>query len=281
MRLDIDVYDMNAVKRFALIGYPIANSYSKFIHERLFELSGISATYSIHEVNSDRFSSEVDILEDLDGYNITIPYKNKIIQYLDRLDESAKDCQAVNTVKQKVGYNTDGYGFVQALLKAGVVLQGHVVIVGYGGAARSIVYEAIKRSCRIDVLARSQSLYTAQMMVDDFQYDMISVHEMSSYVPDERIDLLVNATPVGMYPKENACVDIADEVFKKAKSVFDAVYLPKDTMFIRKAKAQKCICAYGIDMLVYQAVKAHEIWYGARFSEQNIGDLCAEILNLD
>jgi len=272
--VEICIEGVSVVKRFALIGYPLANSYSKFIHERLFELSGVSATYSIHEVSPDRFSSEVNMLENLDGYNITIPYKNKIIKYLDRLDESAKVCQAVNTVKQKVGYNTDGYGFVQALLKAGIVLQGHVVIIGYGGAARSIVYEAIKRSCRVDVLARSQSLGKAQIMVDDFQYDMISVHEMGSYVPDERIDLLVNATPVGMYPKENVCVDIADEVFEKSKSVFDAVYLPKDTMFIQRAKAQKCICAYGIDMLVHQAVKAHEIWYGAKFSESDIDDIC-------
>lgn len=269
------------MRKFALIGYPLVNLYSKFIHEKLFDMSGISATYSIYEIGMDCFFSAVNMLDDLDGYNITIPYKNKIIQHLDKLDDSAKICQAVNTVNHRVGYNIDGYGFVQALLKADIVLQGHVVIVGYGGAARSIVYEAVKRLCRIDVLARSQSLQRAQMMVDDFQYDMISVHEMSSYVPDERIDLLVNATPIGMYPKENVCVGIADEVFEKAKSVFDVVYFPKNTTFIQKAKVQKCICACGMHMLVYQAAKAHEIWYDANFSERAIDDICLKVLHLD
>lgn len=269
------------MKKFALIGFPLANSYSKFIHERLFGMSKVLATYSVREVSSDKFSSEVSTMDDLDGYNVTIPYKNKVIKYLDRLDDSAKVCQAVNVVKQNVGYNTDGYGFVQALVKAGITMRGHVTIIGYGGAARSIAYEAIKRSCRIDVLARSQSLERAQMMVDDFHYDMISAYDMDSYVSDERIDLLVNATPIGMYPKVNACVAISDEVFEEANAVFDAVYLPKDTLFIQKAKAKKCKCAYGIDMLVYQAVKAHEIWYGAKFFERDIEDLCVEVLNLD
>lgn len=282
--MEICAKGVSDIKKFALIGYPLANSYSKFIHERLFDISGISVTYFTNEIIPDNFFSEAPMLNDLDvydGYNVTIPYKNKIIQYLDRLDDSARVCQSVNTVKQRVGYNTDGYGFVQALVKAGIDLQGHVVIVGYGGAARSIVYEAIKRSCRVDVLARRRSLERARLMTGEFQYDMMSVHNMSSYLPDKRIDLLVNATPVGMYPKDNTCLNIAEEVFEKADAVFDVVYLPRDTMFIRKAKTKNCICAYGIDMLVYQAVKAHEIWYGAKFSERDIDDICAKVLLLN
>lgn len=264
------------MKKYALIGHPLSHSLSPYIHDKLFHLNKICANYELIDIlPKELYSKYEEKLVQLDGYNITLPYKHDIIPYLSELEENARVCGAVNTVHKSKGYNTDGYGFKKSLQKCGCNLAGHIVVIGYGGAARVIIYEALEAGCTVDVLVRKKSILQAGRMTKDFwnKKDKINVYELESYLPMEKISLLVNATPAGMNPNFSSMPEINEKVFKCSEAVFDAVYNPIDTKFLKYAKLNDCKVISGIFMLVHQAIKSHYIWYGGYFNESDIRNL--------
>ena len=268
-----------STKKYAVIGHPIGHSLSPFIHEKLFEIDKIDAQYVALDI------ADLDIeysqkLRTLDGYNVTIPHKQNIITKLDRISEKATLCNSVNTVKntdKAEGYTTDGFGFSAAVkAKCNGVLPKNVLIFGYGGAARAIAFECIQNGCSVHFAVREQSIDNALVLAKEINTKLSvtsNVYPTDNIPDDVQFDLVVNATPVGMYPNTDACV-VPDSIIKKASAVFDSVYNPLETVLLKKAKVYGKNAIGSIDMLVYLAAKAHEIWVCAKYTDSQLQTIC-------
>ncbi len=266
--------------RFAVIGHPLGHTMSPFIHERLFSLSGMDARYEAMDTAPDRLDDTVSLLRQYDGFNITIPHKQAVIPLLDGLDRSAEIYRAVNTVQNRegrlIGYNTDADGFRAALALCGIPLSGRVLICGAGGVARTIAIESVLAGCEVTVAVRnSDSAGTVALrreIAGRFSAE-ITVCRLSEVA--QSYDLAVNGTPVGMYPNIDGAV-LTDRQLTKIGHLFDTVYNPEKTMLTVRAAALGIPAASGMGMLVMQAAKAHEYWYGAAFQRDDMLQLIAD-----
>ncbi len=265
---------------FAVIGHPIGHTMSPFIHKKLFSLKGIDVQYSALDIYPSSLSDSIfHTLSSLDGFNVTIPHKEAIIPLLSGIDESAQKYNAVNCVRNDggklYGCSTDAYGFTKALEANGVSLSGDVLILGAGGAARTLAREASDNGCHLTIAVRSTSIEKANelkswLSANGGKAEVTSLDKISG-----RFNLCVNATPVGMYPNtDNAAVGTA--VLSKCSAVFDAVYNPNETKLLKLAKSLGLKCVGGMEMLVWQAVKAHEFWYNAKFSADEVSKIIIE-----
>lgn len=274
--------------RFAVIGHPIGHTMSPFIHNRLFSLTGHDPDYIVLDVPS--IPEKLETLRALDGFNITIPHKSEILPYLDAIDEKAKIFGSVNTVRAEngklCGYTTDGIGCRKALQRFSLDFAGEMLILGRGGAARAIAFEAVltAEAPHIDFACRGESMEKAEELCQELfqlceKQGKMGAFRVLSYealeAEDKRYDLVLNTTSVGMYPKTGKSV-VGEAVLKRCKAAFDAVYNPGETEFLRIAKENGLIAVGGMGMLVCQAVAAHEIWYGASFADADIEKLIAD-----
>ncbi len=266
---------------FGVIGYPIGHSMSPFIQQELFKLSGFDADYDKYEIEpeslADKFNSK---LKSFAGFNVTIPHKVDIIPLLDRLDEVAQEYGAVNTVKnengQYIGYNTDAYGFLKGLEFSKIPLNGRVVIYGFGGAARTIITESLKAGCEVIIATIDELKVKAKTVAEEFserfdrEISVVSAEELT-----EEYDLFVNASPVGMYPQTEFS-PLEEAAVGKFKYIYDIVYNPSETMLIRQAKKAGKISGGGLSMLVCQAQKAQNYWYGAEFNNEQTAEIISK-----
>lgn len=271
-----------STKKFAVIGHPIGHTMSPFIHNRLFELSGIEAEYTKLDIAPENLADEYkNVLSKLDGYNITIPHKQNIIPLIDEIDEKAKMYGSVNTVANingvAKGYTTDPDGFLKALDAAGIVLDGRVVILGCGGVARTMAYEVVLKGLPLLFAVRKEDVEIAKALCGEIE-NTVKGAKVSFCLIDELsgdIDVLVNATPLGMFPKVDV-QPVSDSVINRCASVFDAVYNPLETVLIQKALANGAKAVGGMSMLVWQAVVAHEKWDGSVYDKDDIAKLCID-----
>ena len=269
-----------SVRKFAVIGHPIGHTMSPFIHRRLFDIAHTDGEYDILDVAPEDFPVRIKELNELAGYNVTIPNKQVIIPYLDKLDPKAELYGSVNTVRNgkiREGFTTDPDGFLKALSANNIPFEGNVVIIGCGGVARTFVYEAALAGCNITIAVRPDDVQIRDSLASDVKAKiegaslstcLISDLEQSDFCPD----LLVNATPVGMYPRTDA-MPVSVKVTDRCRCVFDAVYNPLETQLIQAAKANGAAAAGGMAMLVWQAVVAHEIWDGSVYNNDDINQL--------
>ena len=273
-------------KHYGVIGHPIGHTLSPFIHTRLMQLSGIDGDYGVFDISpeelSEKFAGE---LSKLDGFNATIPHKQAVMRLADKLDETAKLYGSVNTVafvtapdgkRASTGYTTDGIGFVKALENAGIPLGKNVTVVGCGGVGRVFANTCAAKGCKMTILECEKALGGTVSFAEDlnrrFGEGTAKAMLTSEFRGDS--DLLVNATPVGMFPNCGACV-VEDDVINKAAAVFDAVYNPSETLLVRKARANGSRAITGMTMLVYQAAAAQTIWNGSEFDPADI-DILSE-----
>lgn len=271
-----------SIKKFAVIGHPIGHTMSPFIHNRLFELSGIEAEYTKLDIAPENLADEYrKVLSKLDGYNITIPHKQNIIPLIDEIDEKAKMYGSVNTVANingvAKGYTTDPDGFLKALNAAGITLDGRVVILGCGGVARTMAYEVVLKGLPLLFAVRKEDVEIAKSLCNEIE-NTVKGAKVSFCLIDELsgdIDVLVNATPLGMFPKIDV-QPVSDSVINRCASVFDAVYNPLETVLIKKALANGAKAVGGMSMLVWQAVVAHEKWDGSVYDKDDIAKLCID-----
>lgn len=274
-----------STKKFAVIGHPIGHTMSPFIHTRLFALSGIDAEYTKLDIAPENLSEEYKkTLSKLDGYNITIPHKQNIIPLIDEIDNKAKMYGSVNTVANRdgiaKGYTTDPDGFLKALDASGIVLAGRVVILGCGGVARTMAYEVALKNLPVLFAVRIEDVKIAESLCDEIRSTISGAKAEYCTIPQLNgdIDVLVNATPIGMFPRVDA-QPVGDEIINKSANVFDAVYNPLETVLIKKAKANGANAVGGMSMLVWQAVVSHEHWDGSTYAVEDINKLCLDSAN--
>ena len=267
-------------RAFAVIGHPIGHTMSPFIHERLFSLAGCSGKYTVIDVAPEEFPSRIGELDRLAGYNVTIPDKQPIIPFLDRLDKRAEMYGSVNTVRNgeiREGFTTDPDGFLKSLETEGIPLAGDVVILGCGGVARTFLYEAALAGCDITLVSRERSAGVRDALAQEVREKIAGARVSACLISEleqsgRDIGLLINATPVGMYPNIGAS-PVSDKTADRCAAVFDAIYNPLDTKLVQYARANGAKAAGGMGMLVWQAVSSHEIWDGSVYDTSNIQQL--------
>lgn len=269
------------MNKFALIGHPLGHSMSPLIHEKLFALSGLADTsYELIDIAPEDMADSRGLLETLRGLNVTIPHKQAVISLVDELAESAQRYSSVNCISNDggklVGYNTDCDGFLRSaeLLPIG----GNVAILGCGGVGRMIAIEVARHGGNITLAVIPQDIKNAQLLMAEIlaKCSGASVRIADISALEGSYDLLINATPVGMYPKVAACA-VSDTIIENSGSVFDVIYNPKETLLMKKARALGKTAIGGASMLVYQAVKAHEIWYGGSFNTEDIAKIITDV----
>lgn len=253
------------MKNYAIIGYPLGHSLSPLIHSMILREASVEAQYHLLAIPPAELTATFqNTLCELDGFNVTIPHKVSILPFLNRLDAKAALFGAVNVVKKEpsgyVGYNTDCYGFLMALERAGIPLNGQVLLCGSGGVARMIAFECVLAGCRLTIATRESSTAEAQKLINEIDeklHKTVSTCLLNEV--DGSYDLIINGTPVGMYPNCDA-IPLPEAVVAQAGAVYDTVYNPRETKLVQAAKAHNVPCAGGMDMLVCQAVKAQEIF---------------------
>ncbi len=269
-------------KSYGLIGSPVTQSLSPRIHEKLLSLRNITATYTLYETGRDGLSELFkNTLCGLDGFNVTIPHKVNIIEYLDSLSPRAELFGAVNTVAfdsgKAIGYNTDCIGFLRSLDGAGIELGGKVLILGAGGAARTFAFESAIAGADVTIAVRPSGLERANVLKNEITEKLSVKTELTTIdCVSGEYDLIINATPVGMLPDTSAS-PLEREKIIKSKAVFDAVYNPYETLLLKYACEGGLKCLNGLPMLVWQAAAAEEIWNGVRYKKDEIDLIIKEL----
>jgi len=245
------------MKKYGLIGYPLTHSFSKRFFTEKFEKEKIDATYENFEIESISWFPEIiKNNPGLNGLNVTIPYKEKVIPFLDELDEAAEKVGAVNTVKINrsedtvflKGFNTDTFGFESSLKP---LLKPHhtkALILGTGGASKAIKF--VLNKLGIDFLSAS---------IEELKKNEIRYEDIDQRMLEERL-LIINATPLGTYPKTETFPPIPYEYISEKHLLFDLVYNPEETQFMKKGKEKGAAVKNGYEMLLQQALKSYEIW---------------------
>ena len=261
--------------RFAVLGQSLPHTWSPYIHNSLFDAAGLDAVYLPVTVRPERLGSVTDVFRScFSGFNVTIPYKEKILPFLDDVDEAARVCGAVNTVEirngRMIGHITDGMGMLRAIEERSVEThQADVLILGGGGAARVTGYAFLSRGGRVTFAVRdAQKGDTLAHALAKTQQDglrRLSVRPLADCA--EAHDILINCTPVGMYPHVDACPVSAD-VIARCGAVFDAVYNPRETRLLALARQNGLPAIEGLGMLFYQAVEAQKFWFGDRVASK-------------
>lgn len=259
-----------------LIGWPVEHSISPSMHNAAFREMGIDWHYQLLPTPPERLESTLARLDE-EGYrgvNVTVPHKQAVIPYLDRVADAVRGIGAVNTIVlsqgELVGHNTDGHGFLQALREGGLEPRGkRALVLGAGGAARAVVYSLAQAGCSVTLhnrtTERAQEL-AAQMRDLDIAAPVTTIDSVGEIADTDggssRLDLLVNATALGMAPATGRSPWPEEHPIPSHWTVFDLVYNPKETRLLAQARASGAQTISGSGMLVHQGALALELWTG-------------------
>ena len=275
-----------------IIGWPVGHSLSPLMHNSAFHFLGLNYNYIPLAVRPEFLPKAVASLKTFGfvGANVTIPYKTEIMQYLDKLDESAAETGAVNTIHcingECIGYNTDSEGFIQSLLTAAVPVAGKcAAILGAGGAAKAIVAGLRKHGItRVLIgardLGKAESLASiatkSSNLVEYYAYDWQAAKFGSAITG---CDIIINATPLGMWPKYGECPPLAWNKVKEGTVLCDVVYNPVCTEFLKTGAANGCKTVDGLGMLLEQGRLAFKIWTSQKMPKNGIKNLLSAAIN--
>lgn len=256
--------------KFGLIGYPIQHSLSPWIHEQFMQKEGVDGSYSIIEIKPDNnFLKQVDQLKSqkLSGFNVTVPYKQKIMPFLDEVSEEAQGIGAVNTVLNDngkwIGYNTDGIGYLRSLAgkfpKLLTEKDKRILLLGGGGAARGIYYALVNAGFYyVDIANRTeQSAKEIAALHTAAETNILTLQDAEQQI--DAYDIIIQTTSVGMKPGQDSSIISLDKL-KAGSIVSDIIYQPLETNLLKQAQKQGSSIHYGHTMLLYQAQYAFEIW---------------------
>ncbi|MCO5229703.1 MAG: shikimate dehydrogenase [Chitinophagales bacterium] len=238
--------------KLGLIGYPLSHSFSKGYFTEKFKKENISHhQYDIYPIEKIEYVENLFQHEQLSGLNVTIPYKETVIPFLDKLDETAKEIGAVNTIKiengEKIGFNTDCYGFEMSFKP---LLKPHhhkALVLGTGGASKAVVYVLKKLGIEFQYVSRTPSS-------GQWSYKDISIQTLQEYT------IIINTTPLGMYPNIETLPPLPYYGIHAGHYLYDLVYNPATTAFLNEGILKGATVKNGLDMLYFQAEKAWDIW---------------------
>ena len=246
--------------KYGLIGYPLKHSFSIVYFNEKFKAENIDAEYVNFEIpRIEEFMEVVEENPNLCGLNVTIPYKEQVIPYLDELDKDTAKIGAVNVIKiirqpkgkvKLVGYNSDIIGFtrsIEPMLKPEV--HTHALILGTGGASKAIFRGLENLGIKSTFVSRTKK--NDEVMT----YEELTPEVMQQY------KIIVNCTPVGMYPKVDECPAIPYDQLTTDHLLYDLLYNPDETLFMKRGRAQGATVKNGLEMLLLQAFAAWEIWH--------------------
>jgi shikimate dehydrogenase len=278
-----------STKLTGLLGRPVTHSISPLMHNLAFNTLNLDYVYLCFDTTQETLKSVVDGLKaiNISGFNCTMPAKNKMYELVDELSPEASIIKAVNTVKnvdgRLIGYNTDGYGFMQSALDAGYTMAGEkLTLFGTGGAASSICVQAALDGVReLDIYGRKTGVYwkrTEELIKDLHQKTSCKVN-LYEYADDSQLrksisesKFLTNATSLGMSPELDGCILKDDTYFHDDLVVSDIIYEPRKTKLLQMAERKGCSTFNGLYMLLYQGAKAFEIWTGEKMPVNKIKD---------
>ena len=243
------------MKRYGLIGFPLGHSFSGTYFNEKFRREGIHARYDLFELKDIAEFQSLKLIDDLCGLNVTIPYKQQVIPYLDEMDETAAEIGAVNVIKfirsegslVLKGFNSDVIGFSNSIKP--FLKQNHkkAFILGTGGASKAMEYALRKMGLEVKLVSRNP-------LDNQFSYRDLNEDVLTEYT------VVVNSTPVGMYPQVDECPDISYDALTSGHLLFDAVYNPPQTLFLKKGIEKGAVVLSGTEMLTGQAEAAWKIW---------------------
>ena len=243
-------------KLYGLLGYPLVHSFSQTYFNQKFEAENISAQYINFEIPDIGMLMEVVAEnENLNGLNVTIPYKEQVIPFLDEIDPAAKEVGAVNVIKfirdkdglRLKGYNSDIIGFADSIKS---LLKPHhqsALVLGTGGAAKAVSYSLRKLGLDVQLVSRRKS---ANILV----YEELTKNDLKTH------KVIVNTTPLGMYPNVDICPDIPYRYLTPQHLCYDLIYNPDETLFLKNSRLAGAQVKNGLEMLLLQAFASYSIW---------------------
>ena len=261
------------MEKFGLLGEKLGHSYSKEIHEIFFELTGKNASYKMIEKEIGEIGELMESIRngEFNGINVTIPYKLEVIKYLDEVSETAKKIGAVNTITLRdgklIGDNSDYFGFLKTLELNDIDVNGKkVLVLGTGGASKAIYNALVDKG--------AENIYLGTIIEND-PFDLRTQDRLIHYSAIaglRNIELIVNCTPVGMYPAVDNC-PLEGKNLINANAVVDIVYNPEETVLMAKYKLRGVKVANGLTMLISQAIKSEEIWHNEEYGAEILKEI--------
>jgi shikimate dehydrogenase len=249
------------MEQYGLIGYPLKHSFSKGYFNDKFAAENVGAEYINFEISSIKeFKSIIKNNPQLKGLNVTIPYKEQVIPFLDQLSENAKLIGAINVVKidhskgktKLTGFNSDIIGFKESIEPLLQAQHQRALILGTGGSAKAIYYGLKQLGVIATFVSRKKESKTT-LTYEELNADIISGNK-----------IIVNCTPVGMWPNIDECPTIPYELLTSEHLLYDLLYNPDETLFMKKGKEQGATVKNGLEMLLLQAFASWEFWQGIR-----------------
>jgi shikimate dehydrogenase len=265
-------------KLLGIIGHPVAHSLSPLMHNRAAELIGLDCVYCAFDVAPQNLKEALYGMRALgvQGLNVTVPHKEKVIPFLDGLDEEAALIGAVNTITLKngklIGSNTDAKGFIRSVQQNRFRPRGKsAVIIGAGGSARAIGVALCRAGLsKLTIINRSaqrgRRLVRTLSKLGDVSFAASDKSHAAKAA--EAADIVVQTTPCGM--KHSDALPLSNPAFHKGQWVYDIIYAPIETRFLKKARLKGAKTSNGLSMLVYQGSESFKIWTGHRFPEEKI-----------
>lgn len=255
---------------YCLIGHPISKSLSPVIHNSFYNINNLNNIYIAFDIEKEKLKKAIDSFKILNikGFNVTLPHKISIIEYLDDISKEAKFMDAVNTVSNKngrlIGYNTDGMGFLKSMNMEGIDLKDrNILVLGAGGVANAIsISVATEGAKKIFICNRTVS--KAERLADKigrfFPNVLVEFRSLAlEGVPKDEIDMVINCTSIGMYPDtDKSPIDFTG--FPKKLVVYDTIYKPQKTKFMKLAEKKGYHIIGGLSMLINQALYSQKIW---------------------
>ncbi len=259
------------MKKYGLIGYPLSHSFSKKYFTEKFEKEGITdSVYELYPIEDiSKFNDFLLANPDLCGLNVTIPYKVDVMKFIDWVEAGARHVGAVNTIKIRKespvsvafqgevafgndhfrleGFNTDVYGFEKSLKPLLKSKHKNALVLGNGGAAKAVLYVLDRLEIPRKIVVRKPT--AGALLFDELTEQIVADHQ-----------LIINTTPIGTYPNVDECPPIPYEGISKDHLLYDLIYNPEETLFLKKGAERGAKTKNGMDMLIMQAEKAWEIW---------------------
>ena len=240
-------------KCYGLLGRNIDYSFSRGYFSQKFKNEKLThCTYKNFDLDSIDSIKSILEMDNISGLNVTTPYKREIIPYLDKISEQSKKIQAVNTIQfgkngKKIGHNTDIFGFERSLLEITSKLPKNALILGTGGASSAVAFVLEKHKINYIYVSRNPSL-------NQINYNNLTLRFLKKH------KLIINASPVGTFPRINLCPEIPYDAIDETHILFDLIYNPLETLFLNEGKKRGATISNGLKMLEYQAEKSWEIW---------------------